>query len=77
VLIRTWKPWERSTGPRTAEGKAQAVTNARVFHGWSPENQAMRDECKAFVSMARGLLDEHRKLLGQVQSLCIPEGKQR
>jgi len=23
--IRRWRPWERSTGPRTAEGKARAA----------------------------------------------------
>jgi hypothetical protein len=27
-LIRTWKPWERSTGPRTKEGKALVSRNA-------------------------------------------------
>lgn len=28
VLIRNWRPWERSTGPRTNEGKAKASRNA-------------------------------------------------
>ena len=28
VLIRHWKPWERSTGPRTPEGKAKVSRNA-------------------------------------------------
>ena len=27
-LIRTWQPWEQSTGPRTAEGKARVSRNA-------------------------------------------------
>ena len=27
-LIRTWQPWARSTGPRTAAGKAKAARNA-------------------------------------------------
>ena len=27
ALIRTWKPWTRSTGPRTATGKAEASRN--------------------------------------------------
>lgn len=27
ALIRNWKPWERSTGPRTAEGKARTSRN--------------------------------------------------
>ncbi len=26
--IHSWKPWERSTGPRTAEGKARVARNA-------------------------------------------------
>ena len=28
ALIRRWRPWERSTGPRTPEGKARASRNA-------------------------------------------------
>lgn len=27
-LIRRWRPWEQSTGPRTDEGKAKASANA-------------------------------------------------
>jgi hypothetical protein len=27
-LIRTWRPWEQSTGPKTAEGKARVARNA-------------------------------------------------
>ena len=27
-LIRSWRPWENSTGPRTAEGKAACARNA-------------------------------------------------
>ena len=26
--IRNWRPWERSTGPRTTEGKAKASRNS-------------------------------------------------
>jgi hypothetical protein len=26
-LIRNWKPWEKSTGPKTPEGKAKASRN--------------------------------------------------
>jgi hypothetical protein len=51
------------------------VTNARVFHGWSPENQAIREDHRAFVKMARELLDEQRKLLTQAQRLCAPQGR--
>ena len=28
ALIRNWKPWEHSTGPRSPEGKAKAARNA-------------------------------------------------
>jgi hypothetical protein len=27
-MIRTWQPWEQSTGPRSEEGKAVASRNA-------------------------------------------------
>ena len=26
--IKKWKPWEKSTGPRTPDGKAKVATNA-------------------------------------------------
>lgn len=26
-LIQQWRPWEKSTGPRTAEGKARTARN--------------------------------------------------
>lgn len=32
VLIGTWRPWECSTGPRSAAGKAKSALNARK-HG--------------------------------------------
>lgn len=51
ALIRSCKPWNRSTGPRTEAGKATASGNA-LKHGmrsaaWAAErksiNQVMRD----------------------------------
>ena len=32
-LIRRWKPWERSTGPKTPMGKAKVCQNA-FKGGW-------------------------------------------
>jgi hypothetical protein len=32
--IRKWKPWARSTGPKTAPGKARSAANANVR--WAP-----------------------------------------
>jgi hypothetical protein len=31
-LIRKWKPWEQSTGPKTEEGKAASAANS-IKHG--------------------------------------------
>ena len=31
-LIQKWRPWEHSTGPRTAVGKAKVARNA-IKHG--------------------------------------------
>jgi hypothetical protein len=28
ALIRQWKPWERSTGPQTKQGKVAVASNA-------------------------------------------------
>ena len=33
-LIRTWKPWTRSTGPRTAAGKATIVLRNQTLLPW-------------------------------------------
>ena len=56
ALIRTWRPWAQSTGPRTAEGKAQAAANARAFHGWTPELRAMREDIRAHGRYVADLL---------------------
>ncbi len=30
--IQNWKPWEKSTGPRSEKGRAQSAINARAGH---------------------------------------------
>jgi len=54
ALIRTWRPWDQSTGPRTAEGKAKAAGNAERFHGWTAELKAERQT----VRELRALVEE-------------------
>jgi len=40
-LIRRWKPWERSTWPRSAEGKAKVSRNG--YKGaWREEMRGLR-----------------------------------
>ena len=34
ALIRTWKPWQKATGPRTPDGKATASRNAYKGGHW-------------------------------------------
>ena len=64
ALIRTWRPWEKSTGPRTAEGKAQAATNAQAFHGWTPERAVLR----AVIRDQKALMRELMQLKGAAEA---------
>jgi hypothetical protein len=59
-LIRAWRPWSQSTGPKTAEGKAQAARNA-FKGGHRPAARAMarvvsellRDQVEGLQRIAR------------------------
>ncbi len=56
--IHRWKPWERSTGPKTAEGKQKVSRNA--YRG-SPSLQR-----KEAFKMLQRLLREQRARLREV-----------
>ena len=47
-LIQRWKPWEQSTGPRSAEGKATSARNG--YRGG--ERQSLRALAKLLHSFA-------------------------
>jgi hypothetical protein len=53
ALIRTWKPWERSTGARTAAGKARSSRNADKPESFNRRMLAMKKEVAALVSQAK------------------------
>ena len=54
-LIQRWKPWEKSTGARTAEGKAKVSKNA-VKTGKSLE-------VRELIKYLSGLLREQKTLI--------------
>jgi hypothetical protein len=60
LLIKTWRPWERSTGPRTADGKAVSARNAYRGGQW----RSMRELRRLLI----GLLRQHRTGLQQMNA---------
>ena len=40
--IRRWKPWTRSTGPRTAQGKAKVSSHAYTGSEWANLREAIK-----------------------------------
>ena len=66
--IRKWKPWERSTGPASYEGKAISSRNA-LKHGmraaeWTEELRCFNDLLKNFKASAAFSTDENRPAVG-------------
>ena len=59
ALIRTWRPWDRSTGPRTEAGKLKASRNADKIGEWKAE----RDKIRALNRNMRDLLRQQRELM--------------
>jgi hypothetical protein len=51
--IRRWKPWERSTGPRTPDGKAKSQRN-----GSQPGTRALLREVSKLLREQRKSLDD-------------------
>ena len=41
ALIRRWKPWEKSTGPKSTEGKVRSAQNA-YKGGWRAQLRELR-----------------------------------
>ena len=56
ALIRTWKPWKQSSGPRTPEGKAKASRNAWTGGHWLDMRELSR-MVNAEVKAGRALVD--------------------
>jgi hypothetical protein len=57
AAIQRWKPWERSTGPQTADGKARASRNADR----GGKRPALRAELANLRQLMRELVAEQRE----------------
>ena len=51
-LIRRWRPWEKSTGPRTEAGKAVVSRNAYKGGAW-----------RLLRELSRALREQNRRLV--------------
>ena len=56
VIVFVWKPWERSTGPKSPEGKRRSAMRA-----------AKTGEHSAEIRELRKLMAAHRRLLRDVK----------
>lgn len=50
ALIRNWKPWDRSTGPSTVEGKNRSASNATKHGMRSAEWRGYRKQVNHLIS---------------------------
>ena len=57
-LIRNWRPWAKSTGPRTPEGKARVSRNA-----WKGGHRAELRELSKMVN-------EHVRMARELANRC-------
>ena len=64
--IRIWKPWEKSTGARTSEGKRKISKNALKGGAYSIEMKTLR-------RLLNELTKEHRYLQDRGQKLAKEE----
>ncbi|HYM18564.1 MAG TPA: hypothetical protein VEU06_08380 [Micropepsaceae bacterium] len=71
MAIRAWRPWTRSTGPRTAAGKAKTAMNA-YKHG--ARSRRFREELRAVRSALRRCRESARIAANYVKTLG---GKQK
>lgn len=57
-LIRSWRPWERSTGPRSAEGKTRTAHNA--------DKGGHRQTLRELSRMLNAEIKAHRDMLDAI-----------
>jgi hypothetical protein len=60
-MIRQWKPWEKSTGPRTAGGKEESRMNAFKHGDYSQAGKETLKEAKAALRCNNEFLEHFRR----------------
>lgn len=66
-LIRAWKPWEKSTGAKTPEGKKRSSQNALKHGGRTAEIIELRKKYLA-------IMKERRQFVRQVKETIYETG---
>jgi hypothetical protein len=62
-LIKTWRPWERSTGPVSREGRAKVARNAWKG-GHRQQLRELFSQVNAEIRAAKSLLKNYRQVSG-------------
>ena len=64
------RPWEHSTGPRSVEGKAQAVVNGKVRQKGRRSVRELRQDLAPLREMLK-TIQEQRRILSVEVTLCV------
>lgn len=57
AAIRRWKPWARSTGPKTEDGKRSVSRNAWKHGGYDAQTKEVRRLLAMYASIERQARD--------------------
>lgn len=60
--IQRWRPWEKSTGPKTAEGKAIVARNGYKGGAAREKLRALGRALKCLKARSSGLVKRHVQL---------------
>lgn len=74
--IRTWQPWQHSTGAKTAEGKAIVSRNA-YRGGMRPFLRLINQAARAFGNLDTLTLEKAEYLHKRMSELCAKDDEWR